>query len=90
MPTYTITQLKNHMGHILDTLQLGGEVTITRWGKPVAKLTALADYAEPKPKTRSLRGILATPDTPDLSLDELQGQIREIRDGWKDRLSFVS
>ena len=128
MPTYTITQFKAKAGEIIDNLEDGDEVIITRRGKPCAKLEPVAppvkkkenqtslmgayrdalpgatgkDFgeakqmwpdesleADEKPSLRSLRGILATPDTPDWDFEELQGHIREIRDGWKKRLYSI-
>ena len=83
MPTYTITQFKTRAGEILDSLNDGEEVIITRRGKPCGKLTAVPQTKDEKPSLRSLRGILATPDTPDWDFDELQAHIREIRDAWK-------
>ena len=123
MPTYTITQFKAKAGEIIDNLEYGDEVIITRRGKPCAKLEPVdpqvkkkgnqaslmgayrdvlpeatwEDFqeakkmwrdgalpeADEKPSPRSLMGILATPNTPDWDYEELQGHIREIRDGWK-------
>ena len=85
MPTYTITQFKAKAGEILNNLENGYEVIITRRGKPCAKLEPVAPQpeAEEKPSLRSLMGILAIPNTPDWDFEELQGHIREIRDAWK-------
>lgn len=83
MPTYTLTQFKTRASEILDSLDDGDEVIITRRGKPCAKMTAISHTAEEKRPSRSLMGILATPNTPDWDHEELQGHIREIRDSWK-------
>lgn len=83
MPTYTITQFKAKASEILDRLEAGDEVIITRRGKPCGKLTAVQKPEAEEPSSRSLMGILATPDTPDWDYEELQGHIREIRDAWK-------
>lgn len=83
MPTYTITQFKAKASKILNSLEAGDEVIITRRGKPCGKLTAMQEPDAEKRSPRSLMGILATPDTPDWDYEELQGHIREIRDAWK-------
>lgn len=41
MPTYTITEFKAKASEILDNLEAGDEVIITRRGKPCGKLTAV-------------------------------------------------
>ena len=81
MPTYTITQFKTRTGEILDSLNAGEEVIITRRGKPCAKLTAMPEPAVEKRSLRSLRGILATnDDDPGMDFDELQAYIKGL---WK-------
>ena len=85
MTSYSVREFKARTSEILRNLDDGEEVIITRRGKPCAKLTAFPQpEAEEKPSLRSLRGILATPDTPDWDYEELQGHIREIRDAWKE------
>ena len=84
MATYSVREFKAHVSEILNNLEPGDEVIITRRGKPCGKLTAVPKQDVEKPSLRSLRGILATPDTPDLDYEELQGYIREIRDAWKE------
>ena len=83
MPTYTITQFKTNASQILDSLNEGEEVIITRRGKPCAKVTTISPTTEGKRSSRSLMGALATPNTPNLNQEELQALIREIRDEWK-------
>ena len=79
MPTYTLTQFKAKAGEIIDNLEDGDEVIITRRGKPCGKLTSVTESVEPTQKKRSLaelRGAYADPDTPDLEFDELQAIIK--------------
>ena len=83
MATYSVREFKAHVSEILNNLESGEEVIITRRGKPCGKLTAVPQPDAEKPSLRSLMGILATPDTPDWDYEELQGHIREIRDAWK-------
>lgn len=42
MPTVGAFEAKNRLGALLDLVERGEEVTITRHGKPVAKLVAPA------------------------------------------------
>ena len=87
MPTYTITQFKTRTGEILDSLNDGEEVIITRRGKPCAKLTAVpkpAESGEKKHSGKSLmgayRGIL-----PDATWEDFQ----EAKRIWRVRTSFA-
>lgn len=41
MKTATVGDVQKNFGHILKSIHAGEEITITRHGKPVAKLTAL-------------------------------------------------
>ena len=41
MKTATVGEIQKNFGKILRQINLGEEITITRRGKPVAKLTAL-------------------------------------------------
>ena len=79
MPTYTITQFKTHASEILDSLNDGEEVIITRRGKPCAKLTAIPKPAEKKRSLAELRGAYRD-ILPDLTFEEIQDGIREM---WK-------
>ena len=83
MPTYSVREFKAHVSKILNNLESGEEVIITRRGKPCAKLTAVLEQEAEEPSPRSLMGILASPNTPDWEYEELQGHIREVRDAWK-------
>ncbi len=78
--TYTISQFKAHASRILRELEAGEEVIITRRGEPCGKVTGVSQPVADKRSRRSLMGILATPDTPDLEFDELQAIIKGF---WK-------
>ena len=82
METYSVREFKAHLSEILNNLESGDEVIITRRGKPCGRLTA-PPLEEGNHSPRSLMGILATPYTPDWDYEELQGHIREVRDEWK-------
>ena len=56
MPTYTITQFKAKAGEILDSLEAGEKVIITRRGKPCARLESVDPSDKKKGKQSSLMG----------------------------------
>jgi prevent-host-death family protein len=41
MDTVTIRELRNHGGEVVDRVEAGGRVTVTRDGRPVAELRPL-------------------------------------------------
>jgi prevent-host-death family protein len=41
MPTYNLNQAKTHLSSLIEEVQQGKEITITRYGKPVAKLVSI-------------------------------------------------
>jgi len=43
--TVTITDLRKKLNHYIDLISQGAEVTITRYGKPVAVLISPEKYA---------------------------------------------
>ena len=79
MPTYTITQFKAKANDILNTLEAGEVVIITRKGKPCAKLTALPEPVEEKPSIDRLKARFAK--LPDLEYDDFQ----EAKKIWEPR-----
>ncbi|MCA3717888.1 MAG: type II toxin-antitoxin system prevent-host-death family antitoxin [Brevundimonas sp.] len=48
MATYGVAEAKNNFTHLLDRVQEGESITITRHGKPVAELRAPPKLAVPK------------------------------------------
>jgi len=79
MPTYTITQFKAKTSEILNNLNCGDEVIITRRGKPCAKLTAVPESVDEKPSIDRLKSRFAT--LPDLEHDDF-GEAKKI---WEPR-----
>jgi prevent-host-death family protein len=41
MTTHSLNDAKTHLSSLIDSVQDGNEVTITRYGKPTAKLVAI-------------------------------------------------
>jgi prevent-host-death family protein len=72
METVSIYQAKAHFSELIDKVSKGASVTITKHGKPAARLTA----ADETKRKREL-GFMALPELPDsffdpLSEDELE------------------
>lgn len=45
MPTYTVAQAKDNLSRLIDEALEGNPVTITRHGKPVARITPMTTEA---------------------------------------------
>ena len=52
-------EAKNKLSALLDEVELGGEVTITRHGKPVAKLVSAAGGVDREKARRAVEAIRA-------------------------------
>ena len=82
MPTYTITQFKAKAGEIIDNLEYGDEVIITRRGKPCAKLEPVEPPVKKKENQTSLMGAYRD------ALPEATGEdFQEAKQMWPDRSS---
>ncbi|MDW8324827.1 MAG: type II toxin-antitoxin system prevent-host-death family antitoxin [Burkholderiales bacterium] len=51
MSTVTLAEAKAHLSHLLDRVEAGEEVVVTRRGKPIARITPLT---KPKQPVKSL------------------------------------
>lgn len=51
MGTVTLAEAKTHLSHLLDKVEAGEEVTITRRGQPIARITPVT---KPKHAIKSL------------------------------------
>jgi prevent-host-death family protein len=49
MTLVTITEAKANLSELITMVERGGEVVITRWGKPVATLTKFQPPKKPNP-----------------------------------------
>ena len=76
MVTVSLAQAKARLSEILDRVEAGQEVVITRRGKPVAHLSAAAGPRKPLP-LRELAGFRATMPRLRRPAAEL---LREVRD----------
>ena len=57
MATYGVAEAKNNFTHLLERVEAGERITITRHGKPVAELTASAAVRRP-PSLEERRALL--------------------------------
>lgn len=74
MKTVTVAETKAHLSEILKQIEDGEEVTITRRGKPVAKITAIAPAKASLPSLAELRETLPQSITPG---SEVLAKLRE-------------
>jgi len=77
---------KTHLSHLIDRVNAGEEVVITRHGRPVAHLIA-AEEAPPKRKFGTLRGKVRVAEDfdaplPDDLLDLFEGRAKEEGTEW--------
>lgn len=94
MTTYTMSKARAELAALLDEVERGGEVIITRHGKPAARLVA---PAAPNMRTADImhaadrisieldiarRRPLSPPEPGGLSADELVATLRADRDSW--------
>ena len=68
MTTYSVSEFKARLSDILSGLDDGGEVIVTRRGKPCARVTPTDHPDGRKPSLGSLRGALT--DLPDASYED--------------------
>ncbi|MDD3760774.1 MAG: type II toxin-antitoxin system prevent-host-death family antitoxin [Acidithiobacillus sp.] len=47
MSTVTLAEAKTHLSHLLDQVEAGEEVVITRRGQPIARLTPVEKPKQP-------------------------------------------
>jgi prevent-host-death family protein len=74
MPTISLAKAKAHLSELIDRVQAGEQVVITRHGRPVARL--LPELAPKKP-VRSLAKLRASLPRLDPPLSETLRQMRD-------------
>ena len=77
MKTITVAETKAHLSEILNSLENGEEIIITRRGRPVAKLTAITPAKKPLHSLAGLRKTMPESVTPGtVALSELRQEQR--------------
>ena len=74
MVTVTVVEAKAHLSELLDKVEAGEQVVITRHGKPVANVTTAI---VPKQPFRSRAEFRARMPKPKVSLSETLRQLRD-------------
>lgn len=63
MSMVNVHEAKTQFSKLLAEVEAGGEVVISRAGKPVARLVALKDVPKPKRQPGTLKGEIGWDDT---------------------------
>ena len=58
MVTVTLVEAKAHLSELLDRVETGEEVVITRYGRPVAHLSAAPKKKKPVPDLAAFRATM--------------------------------
>ncbi len=74
MHTVSVAEAKANLSKVLNRVQSGEDVVITRRGKPVARIAAMKDALEPIPSLEEFRATLPKAKTPSVKM------IRDMRD----------
>jgi antitoxin (DNA-binding transcriptional repressor) of toxin-antitoxin stability system len=74
MATVTLVEAKAHLSELLDRVESGEDVVITRHGRPVARMSAMARPKRPLPSLASFRAKMPKLRKPSWVL------VREMRD----------
>jgi prevent-host-death family protein len=85
MPDYSVAEAKNNLPKLLDRALAGEEVTITRRGKPIAKIIANQPVApgDDRPKSANdVEWIRRHRVTPKVEVDAGE-LVREMRDDFR-------
>lgn len=89
MASYSVAEAKDKLPSLLNAVERGEAVTITRRGKPVANLMAVPPAADQLAETESSRGSTAWFLTEWAKLPPLEGDLQKIlramrdgKEGW--------
>lgn len=74
MPTVSLVEAKAHLSELLDRVEAGEAVVITRHGRPVANLSPVVQKKQPLPSLAAFRARMPKLRKPSAVL------IREMRD----------
>lgn len=77
MPSVPLADAKAHLSELVDRVEAGDSIDITRRGKPVARLTA----ANPPRKPIDLAALQALTESLPASADDAAALVRLMRDG---------
>lgn len=75
MDQVSVRDLRNHGGDVLDRVEAGEHITVTRSGKPVAELVPLA-----RPRLSTAEIIEGRKHLPDIDPDKLRADVDALFD----------
>ncbi len=79
MASYGVAEAKNNFTHLLDRVEAGESITITRHGKPVAEMKA-APRLSPEERQSRWAELMARPARAPLAGLSAEDVVRKIRD----------
>jgi prevent-host-death family protein len=79
MQTVSVAEATTHLSVLLNQIEAGGEVMITRWGQPIARLTPIKKTLKPIPFNELAAFRANQPLSPTSSLEHLQALRNEAR-----------
>ena len=83
MGAYSIAHAKAHLSALVEQVARGETVTLTRRGKPVARIVSLSEpIAKPKIDLVRLRAFRATMTTSTMNSAVMLRKMRDREDGW--------
>ena len=83
MATYGVAEAKNNFTHLLDRVQEGEKITITRHGKPYAAVVSIEDMEKTQTTLAATPGVLALRGTGKGLWGRSTGAtVAELRDEW--------
>lgn len=83
MGAYSIAQAKAHLSALIEQVERGEAVTLTKRGKPVARLVSLVEpVRKPKIDLEELRKFHATMPKARIDSATMIRKMRDEEDGW--------
>jgi prevent-host-death family protein len=83
MGAYSIAEAKAHLSALVEQVERGESVTLTKRGKPVARIVSLAaPVAKPKMDLDRLRKLRAGMPKATMNAAELIRKMRDEEEGW--------
>lgn len=83
MGAYSIAEAKAHLSALIEQVERGEAVTLTKRGKPIARIVSLVEPAQkPKIDLERLRAFRATMPKSKMSSAVMIRKMRDEEDGW--------
>lgn len=82
---YNVLEARNQLSKLIDAAEAGEEVVIARRGKPVVKLTLVEDQPALGTSAALAKVFAGWEELPPRSAEEIEAELREIKQGWRER-----